>query len=508
MTPDDLQRVEALLEEVIARPPAERAAFLEATCADAATVRTEVESLLAAHLRDAGLLDSPAYMTVAELFLDQVEALAPGQTIGHYVIREELGRGGTGIVYRADDTRLARPVALKALLLDPQRSDTQRERLTREARAAAALSHPNVATVFALEEIDGQLYLASELVPGQTLRPLIGAGRATLAEVTDIGVQLTRALAAAHAGGVVHRDLKPENIVRTPDGTLKVLDFGLARLEAPALDRLTVDGTVLGTPGYMAPEQIRGGPVDFRTDLFAVGVILYELASGEHPFREAAPAASLARTLEHEPPPLASAGGVAHPVLERIVARCLQKEPAGRYETTGALVADLEGLQRQIESGGDDRATASETPAVARIGAGAFWQRPPRWWWEVHQVSAATVYLVLVFPVWLARTALPSAWRTELLLVTLAFGVAAASVRLHLWFTGRVYDAELPAQRAGARRWTRLCDAGFVATLTATGAAVGAAEPELAMVLIGAAAAIAVAAWLIEPATTRAAFRE
>ena len=199
------------------------------------------------------------------------------ERIGHYLIRGVLGEGGMGVVYLAEDSRLGRTVALKAVAPQYVGDPARRERLRREARAAASLQHPGIATVFALEEIDDHLYIAGEYVPGETLRDELARGPLTPARAVETMLAIARALAVAHERGVIHRDLKPENLMRTPAGDMKILDFGLARVHDPVSTdaTLSAEGSVLGTPAYMSPEQIRGKTVDGRADLFALGVVLY-----------------------------------------------------------------------------------------------------------------------------------------------------------------------------------------------------------------------------------------
>src|SRR5262249_13331975 len=246
--------------------------------------------------------------------LDDDPSLAAGAVVGTYTIVRELGRGGMGRVYLGTDARLGRTVALKALAPHLIRDPSQRERLRREARAAASLSHPGVCTVYALEEIEGELYIATEFVDGHTLRQEIDQAQRHARDVLPTGREVAAALAAAHVAGVVHRDLKPENVMRTRDGRLKILDFGLARIGVarPEIDvladagRVSRDGLVFGTPAYMAPEQIDGGDGAGRQDRVAFGVLVYEYASGVHPFASTSPLASVARVLEHDVPPLAA----------------------------------------------------------------------------------------------------------------------------------------------------------------------------------------------------------
>ena len=301
---------------------------------------------------------------------------------------EEVGRGGMGVVYAAEDARLRRTVALKALPPEYTRDPIRRERLTREARAAAALSHPAIATIFALEEIDGELYIISELVRGRTLREELRDGPFPADRLLPALLDIAAALTAAHERDIVHRDLKPENIIRSTDGQIKVLDFGLARSatprEAATATRLTEAGSALGTPGYMAPEQLTGGEVDVRTDVFAFGVLAWELATGEHPFGNDAAAvlARMTELMEGRP------GGLSRPLplpgLDRIVRRCLRAAPADRYPSSAALLADLRGLA----------SAGSRVPVP---------QGDALWWWQFHQLAIAAVNGMMPAAVWAIR---------------------------------------------------------------------------------------------------------
>jgi eukaryotic-like serine/threonine-protein kinase len=343
--------------------PEERGDYLDRMFAEKPQLRARVVALLDAHAQDLEPVTEAAPGNV-----DDRQARAQGQMVGPYLIRHEIGRGGMGIVYLADDTRLSRTVALKALNQDISGDRDARERFRREARAAAGLSHPGIATVYALEEIGEQLYLAYEYVPGDTLRRLVKSGPVPIESVVDIGWQLAKALAVAHTAGVIHRDIKPENVIKTPSGVVKVLDFGLARVEGAANRSLT--GILLGTPAYMSPEQARGQQADFRTDLFAVGLMLYELASGINPFAAATVTATIARIVEEDPAPLSQVQPSAVPELERIVTICLQKDPLRRYHSTQELVVDLEELaadlaerRRSVSShGGGGRSISSSRP--------------------------------------------------------------------------------------------------------------------------------------------------
>ena len=494
MTPEDWARVRQVFEDAIELDPSERAAFLDEACAGSPAMRAEVVSLIQGHGDADAIFEAPVYEVAADLFDEAPAAPIAGQSIGPYIIRHEIGRGGMGVVYLADDTRLSRRVALKAIAPGLGSEPERRERLRKEARAAAALSHPGIATVFALEELDDELYLACEYVPGQTLRALIEQGPLPVAQVVDIATQLAHALAAAHAQGIVHRDLKPENVVRTAAGVVKILDFGLARVEQMTATGPAKTAAFAGTPGYMPPEQIRGEDVDFRGDIFALGLLVYEMTSGSNPFDAGTPTATIARILEAVPSPLAELGTPGASRLDRIVTICLKKDRRERYASTLQLVADLERL-------GTDE--SEDRPAVRKPQA-----LTPQWWWGFHQLAVAAVYAAMLYPAWQIRPWLAQPWATLFLGSVTACAAVAATVRLHLWFTARFYSAELSAQRAQALHWTRWSDRMFAAALLLAGLAIGTAHQATAMLLVAVAIAAAVASFLIEPTTTRAAFRD
>ena len=483
MTPQDRSRVKALVAAALQRDPEERGTFLDAACGDRPDLRAEAASYLDAET-------TAAYVAA----LDDSTGSLTGRTIGSYIVRQEIGRGGMGVVYLADDTRLSRRVALKVLPRHAARDTNRRERLRSEARAAAALGHPGVATVYALEEIGDDLILVCEYVPGQTLRAVLESGSLSAAQIADISTQLGRALAAAHGYGIVHRDLKPENVMRTPSGVVKILDFGLARAENLTPTRLTETGTVVGTPAYMSPEQVRGQDVDFRSDLFSFGVLLFEMACGTNPFDAGTTPATIARILEVEPPAVSAVSSSALRGLDGIVATCLRKQAAERYQSTNELVVDLERLQEQALDSRD------RPPAADRSGL------KPRWWWECHQVVVAAVYALMIYPAWRVRPWIAEPWGLGFFFVVLACASAAVTLRLHLLFASRVLAPELPAQRSRAVNWKRTSDAGFAAALLLGAFAIGGAHPEVATLLVTVAVAATVASFVIEPATTRAAF--
>ena len=274
--------------------------------------------------------------------------------VSRFKIVERLGAGAMGVVYRARDTLLKRDVALKLIRPELSEDPRSRSRFLRECQAAAAINHPGIATIYEAGETDeGWLYLASELIDGETLKARIGEGAMPPDEVIDLGIQLTEALAAAHGAGAVHRDIKPGNLMLTPDGRLKVLDFGLARLSARS--RLEDDdeetmtrtsaGMVMGTPAYMSPEQASGMEVDARTDIFATGCVLYEMLSGQSPFKSGSVPATLRRVLVEDPPPLESSVDRLPVGLEEILRKALAKERDDRYVTAGEMADELKALR-------------------------------------------------------------------------------------------------------------------------------------------------------------------
>lgn len=415
-----------------------------------------------------------------------------------------LGVGGMGVVYLADDTRLGRTVALKAIAPRFAADDTRRERLRREARAAATLTHPNIAIVYALEEIDGHLFIASEYVPGETLREEIGRGPQPLPRVVATALGLARALALAHEREIVHRDLKPENVVRGPDGEVKVLDFGLARTLAsdrPSRPVLTEDGARLGTPTYMSPEQLRGEPLDGRSDLFSLGVVIYELAAGRHPFAGEDQASTVARILEQAPADLPewATSGSDYAALSTILRTCLQKDRAQRYSSAGELVAALECLR----DGGTAGSTTGVRATPPDLSSG---HKSSRWWWRVHQAAISVLYTVMS-GVLLAGLGLgPEIYRFGILVIGVAAALTSITLRLHVWFTLQAMPAEWTLQRGRTRGWIRAADFALMSAQVLGAVAMLTDHRSLAILLLAAAVTEFLAATVIEPATARAAF--
>jgi serine/threonine protein kinase len=321
--------------------------------------------------------------------------IASGTRLGPYVIAAPIGAGGMGEVYKAHDPRLDRDVAVKVL---PAGLSIEPERLTRfeqEARAAAALNHPNILAVYDIGRHEGAPYIVSELLDGQTLRERLDTGALQVRKAMDYVVQIAHGLAAAHDKGITHRDLKPENVFLTGNGHAKILDFGLAKLTqaAPALSAMsalpttppdTLPGVVLGTIGYMSPEQVRGQPADHRSDIFTLGVILYEMLSGRRAFRGETAIETMSAILKEDPPDLPVAERHIPPALARIVDRCVEKDPAVRFQSTRDLAFALEALTTH----------SSATEAVA--GSIATPRRHGRLGWFVVATSTTAMVAVLL----------------------------------------------------------------------------------------------------------------
>jgi eukaryotic-like serine/threonine-protein kinase len=375
MTPERWQRVREVFEAVVDLPPAARGSYFEQHCAGDAALREEVEALMAADDEVGSFLESPAvghlgaWPTDAGADLPPAPRLPPGTRLGSYEVVSLLGAGGMGCVYRAHDLRLGRDVALK-VLPRPAADSGALVRFQNEVRAVAALNHPAIVTVHDVGEADGTPFFAMELVEGKSLRALMEGGRLTPRRSLVLAAQLARGLAAAHARGIVHRDLKPENVMVGRGGEVKVLDFGLAKLLTtdPALpaeetmELATRPGTILGTAGYMSPEQAGARATDFRTDHFAFGAMLYEMLTGRRAFAGATPVETLAAVLRDPPPPFAP--GAEPPLAVRwVLERCLAKDPSERYGSTLDLAHDVERARDMMDA---PEATAPARRSSAR----------------------------------------------------------------------------------------------------------------------------------------------
>ena len=367
MEPGRWGRITDIYHATIARPPEERASFLGEECHGDESLRKQVEAMVKSHERSGDFIESPAFAVAPELLIDEPTGDLIGQSIGHYRIESLLGVGGMGEVYLARDERLGRKVALKFLPEHLTAEATQLSRFKSEARTASALNHPNILTVHEIGAEGTRQFIATEFIEGITLRALLARGRMNLHDALEIAVQVASALAAAHETGVVHRDIKPENIMLRPDGYAKVLDFGIAKLteQQPESDSheigtttlQTQPGLVLGTARYMSPEQTRGQKVDARSDIWSLGVVLYEMVGGIPPFTGETPSDCIASILTTEPPPLSGVLPDVPVKLQAIVQKALRKNRDERYQTIKEMLADLRNLKEEREAEGSSPQT-------------------------------------------------------------------------------------------------------------------------------------------------------
>ena len=359
MTPERWQQVKEIFDSAIRYRPEHRGTFLSEACRDDEDLRSEVESLISSHEKDGSFIDEPAYYAAAELLTNEKSELPSGYSIGNYEVVSFISRGGMGEVYLAQDRRLSRKVALK-LLPDAFTKDNDRlRRFEQEARAASALNHPNIITIYEIFQANSTHVIATEFVEGETLRQRLNRAGVSLSETLNIAIQIADALAAAHKAGIIHRDIKPENVMLRPDGYVKVLDFGLAKLseettgavaaEAPTLQVRTGSGLVLGTAGYMSPEQARGLPVDNRSDVFSLGAVIYEMLARRKPFEGETPSDTMASILKSEPAPLQHIVPQVPSELVRIVNKSLRKDREERYQVVKELWLDLKALRQELE---------------------------------------------------------------------------------------------------------------------------------------------------------------
>jgi eukaryotic-like serine/threonine-protein kinase len=360
MKPERWQQINDLFQSATECAPEQRAVFLEEACRGDESLRREVESLIACYERAEDFIESPAFEVAPELLTNDRTGAMVGELIGHYRIESLIGVGGMGEVYLARDERLARKVALKFL---PERLTADKMQLSRfksEARAASALNHPNILTVYEVGAEGNRHFIATEFIRGVTLRASLARGRMNVHDALEVTVQVASALSAAHEAGVVHRDIKPENIMLRPDGYVKVLDFGIAKLteQQPASDDhgvatttllQTHPGLVLGTARYMSPEQTRGQSADARSDIWSLGVLIYEMVGGVPPFSGATSSDCIASVLKTEAPPLPSVAPGVPMELQTIVQKALRKNRDERYQTIAEMLTALRSLKGKLE---------------------------------------------------------------------------------------------------------------------------------------------------------------
>src|SRR5690242_3706682 len=370
MNAERWQQIEELFHAALACEPGLRPAFIASRCGADKVLRSEVESLLSSHEGADDFIETPAGDVAAELLGAQA-AVEAGQQLENYRIVRPIGSGGMGEVYLAEDLRLKRKVALKLLpphfTVNPDRV----RRFEREARAASALNHPNIVTIYEIGHSNTTHFIATEFVDGKTLRQLINEKPFTLNETLNVSMQVADALSGAHAAGIVHRDIKPENIMVRQDGYVKILDFGLAKLteqqtieadlETPTLLQSN-PGLVMGTVQYMSPEQARAKNVGIGTDIWSLGIVMYELLSGHVPFTGETPSHVMVSLMEDKLPPLKNQANIPDE-LNRFVTKSLQKNQKDRYQTAGELARDLKKFKQKLQQGPQLEAWLKSVPS-------------------------------------------------------------------------------------------------------------------------------------------------
>ncbi|HXE80153.1 MAG TPA: serine/threonine-protein kinase [Vicinamibacterales bacterium] len=482
-------RKSEIFARVLESEPQVRPAVLARLCGGDTELARQIEELVATAER---AMSTDAMRRGLEL---DVQTLAPGTEVGPYVIEREIERGGMGIIYLAHDTTLHRRAILKTSRFS--RDPRFRGRLEQEARLAARLSgHPGIAVIYGLVQQGDDLYIAQEFVDGITLRQALARGPLPPNEALDAAIAIAGAMHAAHEAGIVHRDLKPENIMRMPNGTYKVLDFGIAKMDAAALETslnpgLTLPGEALGTPGYASPEQLLGRPVDRRSDIFSFGIVLYEMLTGRHPFGEST---QYAAALDDPAPLDAAATASLPPGVAAIIDRCLQKAPAGRYPSAAELERDL----RAVRGG---TAVQPITPSTR--------SRAIRWW-QFHLFAATLANALLIWALWHVRgwwprwklvEGLPDLAISLLFFAPLALVCVIGVLRFNLAFTIDQHPSRTERQYHRVQPWLRVLDSAFAGLVGLAGVLIAADHPNWATLLIACAVSIAAVAFVIEPNT-------
>jgi serine/threonine-protein kinase len=412
MTPERYRQVGSIYHAALEMEPGARAAWLAEACAGDDALREEVELLLASNEGAGDFISGSALEVVAGELANDEESRLTGKRFGHYRVLSLLGTGGMAEVYLAEDIILPRKVALKLLPAAFTQDTDRARRFEHEAHTVSALNHPNIVTIYEIGSFNGRQYIASELVEGSTLRDSLAAGM-SLAQILHVAIQVAGALAAAHRGGVVHRDIKPENIMLRPDGYVKVLDFGLAKQafderKATAPGRpgparfSTSSGIVVGTTGYMSPEQARGEKTDHRSDIFSLGVVIYEMASGDVPFKRRSQAETMNAVINEPHTPLVKFNEEIPAALGAAVDRALSKDPADRYQSMGEMLRDL----RQVGRGaGILGPSDSQGAAIAYLPPGR--RSVKRWMWAMTLLGLALLIglgLWFFSPRWLSQS--------------------------------------------------------------------------------------------------------
>jgi serine/threonine-protein kinase len=420
MAHENWQRVREVFDAALRQDPGDRQNYLNEACGDDKKLLSEVESLFSSLAKSDEFLETPAVAHVADIIESTTRPLALGTRFGHYELIQQIGSGGMGQVYLAKDQKLDRRVAIKILHEKFSRDESNLKRFVREAKTASALNHPNILVIHEIGESEAAHYIVSEFIEGRTLREVLTQSQMNLGEVLDVAIQIARALSAAHGAHLIHRDIKPENVMLRPDGYIKVLDFGLAKLieqqnksflgleESTLAKGQTAKGVILGTINYMSPEQAKGERIDERTDIFSLGVVIYEMVTGRTPFAQDSMSETLANLISAEPQPLSRFAINVPDELTRIVSKMLRKDKDERYQTMKDVLTDLKDLRANLTL-----ATKVErTPELGGITATAALQQATR---DAEKVTANTQYSFL-------RRIVPHKGLVGIALVTLLAG--------------------------------------------------------------------------------------
>jgi serine/threonine protein kinase len=462
MQPERWQQVSQIFEAALALPAEERPAFVAAQCGPDLSLRSEVESLIASHEKasaDSFISGHAAERAAPLLPADEEQSessryrLRPGQRVGNYEVKELLGVGGMGEVYRAIDSRLDRTVALKILPAEVATDQRRMLRFKQEARVVSGLNQPNILTIYEFGEDQELHFLASEYIDGDTLRRELVRGQLTLPQILEIAIQICAALDAAHEANIVHRDIKPENVmIRRRDRVVKVLDFGLAKLAdkksnlgqstdteaATEVLLKTMPGSIMGTFNYMSPEQAQGLHVDHRSDIWSVGVVIYEMVAGRSPFTGPTNSHTVVSILERDPESLTRTAKIGVPAeLERIVSKSLAKDPDERYQTAKDLLVDLKNLRKQLEHESQMRRNRDSQTADRTHVTGPLRVAKARSLWPFLALLAVVIAGVAIFrSVWRGTHSAPAANTT-----------AVAEHKLNYWITVQKYRNGEPFER-------------------------------------------------------------
>jgi len=437
-----------------------------------------------------------------------------GQALGHYRIEAKLGEGGMGVVYRAFDTHLDRPVAIKILRADATTSPERQRRFVQEAKAASALNHPNIIHIYDISSSGDVDFIAMEFVAGKTLHQLIGKNDLPLKDTLKYSVQIADALARAHSAGIVHRDLKPANIIVDEDGRVKLLDFGLAKLTEKTVDSeaatatmtaedalLTEEGSIVGTVAYMSPEQAEGRKVDARSDIFSFGSVLYEMVTGRRPFEGATKMSTISAILQKEPPPPSGLAPNLPAELEKIILRCLRDDSASGKRSLASKGSDQAPAR---DSDSVKTAKPEEPPALVRKLFGSAGLKPYRLW-EILHIKICLRNVLLVYLAWRFKNVTSGTWSLALFFAILFFGTIQSIMAAVLLFAGSMDREFLRSEARKFAPWLRAF--GLANGALAISIAVWTAEGHtiLAALIAFLGVAIGVTALTLKPVMDRAA---